>query len=192
MVKIAVCLEWSMPKMLLFVNYTHVIIIIIPRGCATQPNITKLGVSRDPTPIFVTRLIWKLPFRTHCNLLHTIDNCYPIEFILEKRCIKFLHSCLSSDNLVISNVAKSSCDNCYSTFGDNVRYFSNKYNIASKKWMEPFTDLLPCLFDHMHRSNPDLPVAHTIRELALCRDDNSTFLLTSVEMSQIIEYLCTI
>ena len=30
------------------------------------------------------------------------------------------------------------------------------------------------------------------RELALGRDDNSTFLLTSVEMSQIIEYLCTI
>ena len=134
----------------------------------------------------VARLIWKLPFRTHCNLLHTINNCYPIEFILEKRCIKFLHSCLSSDNLVISNVAKSSCDNCYSTFGDDVRYFSHKYNIASKKWMEPFTDLLPCLFDHMHRSTPDLPVA--IRELALCRDDNSTFLLTSVEMSQIIEY----
>ena len=44
----------------------------------------------------------------------------------------------------------------------------------------------------LHRSTPDLPVAHTIRELALCRDDNSTFLLTSVEMSQIIEYLCTI
>ena len=58
--------------------------------------------------------------------------------------------------------------------------------------MEPFTDLLPCLFDHMHCSTPDLPVAHTIRELALCRDNNSTFLLTSVEMSQIIEYLCTI
>ena len=42
----------------------------------------------------VTRLIWKLPFRTHCNLLHTINNCYPIEFILEKRCINFLHSCI--------------------------------------------------------------------------------------------------
>ena len=52
--------------------------------------------------------------------------------------------------------------------------------------MKPFTDLLPCLFDHMHRSAPDLPVAHTIRVLALCRDDNSTFWLTSGEMSQII------
>ena len=37
----------------------------------------------------VARLIWKLPFRTHCNLLHTINNCYPIEFILEKRCVNF-------------------------------------------------------------------------------------------------------
>ena len=141
----------------------------------------------------VTHLIWKLPFRTHCTLLHTINNCYPLEFILEKRCIKFPHCCLSSDNLVSSNVAKSSCDNCYSTFGDNVRYFSYKYNIASKNWMEPFThDLLPCLFYHMHRSIPDLPVAYTIRELALCHDDYSNFLLTSVEMSQILEYLCTI
>ena len=60
--------------------------------------------------------------------------------------------------------------------------------------MEPFADLLPCLFDHMHCSTLDLPVtvAHTFRELALCRDDNSTLLFTSVEMSQIIEYLCTI
>ena len=108
-------------------------------------------------------------------------------------CIKFLHSCLSNDNLVISNVAKSSfCDNCYSTFGDNVRYFTHKYSIASKKWVEPFTDLLPCLFDHMHSSTPDFPVAHTIRELALCRDDNSTSLLTSVQMSQHIIYLCAI
>ena len=49
----------------------------------------------------------------------------------------------------------------------NVRYFSHKYNIASKKWMEPFTDLLPCLFDNMHRSTPDLPVAHTIRVSSL-------------------------
>ena len=103
-----------------------------------------------------------------------------------------LNSCLSSDNLVISNVAKSSCDNCCSTFGDDVRYFSHKYSIASKKWMEPFTDLQPCVFDHMRSSTPDLPVAHTIRELAFFRDDNSTFLLTSVELSQIIEYLCTI
>ena len=83
---------------------------------------------------------------------------YSCNFILARCRVKFLRSCLSSDNLTISNVAESSCDNCYSIFGDNVRYFSHKCNIASKKWTEPFTYLLPCLFDHMHSSNPDLPV----------------------------------
>ena len=110
-----------------------------------------------------TRLIWKLPFRTHCIYYIQLIIVIVIEFILEKWCVKFLHFCLSSHNSIISNVAKSSCDCCYSTFGDNVRYFSHKYNIAAKKWMEPFTDLLPCLFDHMHSTcnTPDLPVAHT-------------------------------
>ena len=45
---------------------------------------------------------------------------------------------------------------------------------------------------HIHSSTPDLPVAHTIRKLALCRDGNSIFLSTSFELFQIIEYLCTI
>ena len=53
------------------------------------------------------------------------------------------------------------------------------------KWMEPFTDLLPCLFDQMHSSNLDLLVDHTISELVLCCDDNANFLLASVEMSLI-------
>ena len=55
----------------------------------------------------VRSLIWKLQFRTHCNLLQTINNCYHIELILEERCVKILHSCLSSDNLIVNNVAKS-------------------------------------------------------------------------------------
>ena len=50
-----------------------------------------------------------------------------------------------------------------------------KQIIASTKWTETFTDLLPCLFDNKYNSNPDLPVAHTIIELALSRDDNSNF-----------------
>ena len=94
----------------------------------------------------VTRLICKLPFRTHCNLLHTINNCYPIEFIIEKRCIKFLHFCISSHNLVISNVAKSSCDNCYSTFSDNVTYFSHKYILLPRsRWNYLLNYCLVCL-----------------------------------------------
>ena len=61
------------------------------------------------------------------------------------------------------------------TFHDDVRQFSHEYNIVSKRLLEQFTDLLPCLFDHMHSSNPDVVVVYTMKELALCRDDNSNF-----------------
>ena len=43
----------------------------------------------------------------------------------------------------------------------------------------------------MHGSNSDLPVALTIRELALCGNKYS-ICFNSVEMSQIIEQSCTI
>ena len=115
--------------------------------------------------ILLSCLIWSLPFRIYYNLLHTINNRYHIEFFLVKLCVKFFHSCLLSDNLIISNVAKPLCNNCYFSFDDKVRYFSHKYNVASMNWMETFTDLLPRLFDHRQSSDPDLPVAHTIREL---------------------------
>ena len=36
------------------------------------------------------RRIWKLPYRTHNNLLHLINLCLPIDVTLEKRCIKSL------------------------------------------------------------------------------------------------------
>ena len=87
-------------------------------------------------------MMFNTSFTKIINLFHTINNSYPIKFLIEKRCVKRLHSCLSSDYLIISNIAKSSCDNCYSTFGDNASLLSHKSNIASTKWREPFNDLL--------------------------------------------------
>ena len=51
--------------------------------------------------------------------------------LTSKHGVNFLPSSLSSDNLVISNIAKYSCDNCYSTFGDNVKHFRNSDYICS-------------------------------------------------------------
>ena len=48
-----------------------------------------------------------------------------------------------------------------------------------------------CMFFPTNKNMKQFPVIFK-SESILCRDDNSTFLLTSVEMSQIIEYLCTI
>ena len=36
----------------------------------------------------VVRKLWRLPYITHCNLLHTINNSLPIQISLEKRGVK--------------------------------------------------------------------------------------------------------
>ena len=55
----------------------------------------------------VVRGLWKLPNMTHCNLLSTINSSLPIEIALEKRCAKFIHSCLNSNNLIIKTTSIS-------------------------------------------------------------------------------------
>ena len=50
------------------------------------------------------RAILKLPFRTHCNLLHGINDTPPIDVILEQRCIKFIWTLLHPPNIIVKSV----------------------------------------------------------------------------------------
>ena len=51
------------------------------------------------------RRIWKLNSKTHNDLLHHINNCLPIEILLEKRCIKFIYKLINSEHSLHSRIA---------------------------------------------------------------------------------------
>ena len=53
------------------------------------------------------RKLWRLPYTTHCNLLHTINNSLPIEISLEKRSVKSIWSCVNSENDVVNYISVS-------------------------------------------------------------------------------------
>ena len=80
---------------------------------------------------------------THSNLLSLINSSEPIVYKLEKRCAKFIWSCLNSHNCVMlpNMSAKSSRS---SDFGDNYRYLNYKYNIEIHVWNLP---LCKCIND---------------------------------------------
>ena len=52
------------------------------------------------------RKLWRLPYTTHCNLLHTINNSLPIEISLEKRSVKSICSCVNSENDVVKTISR--------------------------------------------------------------------------------------
>ena len=53
------------------------------------------------------RAIWKLPFRTHCNLLHSINDTLPIDVMLEQTCIKLIWTKSSYQNSIITTLLLS-------------------------------------------------------------------------------------
>ena len=72
------------------------------------------------------RRIWKLNSKTHNDLLHHVNNCLPIEILLEKRCIKFIYNIINSEY------------SYHTTLGENIRYFMDKYKMSYKDWYSPF------------------------------------------------------
>ena len=46
----------------------------------------------------------EIPSPTHCNLLPSINKSLPVEFLVERRCAKFIWSCFNSHNLIVRNI----------------------------------------------------------------------------------------
>ena len=135
----------------------------------------------------VVRRIWKLPNMTHYNLLTTI-NSSPPEIALEKRCAKFIRSCLNSNNLISKSTSISALTTHRSQFGDNYRYICYKYKIPRNLWFLPIGNMLRYIDDFIVKYVCTSPEGFMIRELCLQRD-NDDFILSNSELSMLIDDL---
>ena len=116
------------------------------------------------------RAIWKLPFRTHCNLLHGINHTIPIDVMLEQRCIKFIWTLLHSPNNIVKSVMRSAINNGYSTLGEHFRYLSYNYNSSPTSWISPLGNVYKCINDYVTDFIVTTDICHFIRELCIGRD----------------------
>ena len=90
------------------------------------------------------RRLGKIANTTHGNLLSSINSSEPILYKLEKKCAKFIWSCLNSHNCVIKNITLYAKSRSSSDFGDKYRYLSYKYNIRIHLWNLPLCKLDKC------------------------------------------------
>ena len=72
------------------------------------------------------------------NTLTSINSSVLIVINLERRCAKFICSCLNSENQVKTITELAKCSSV-SNFEDNYRYLSYKYKIENHAWDSPFT-----------------------------------------------------
>ena len=68
-----------------------------------------------------------------------INQCYPIDITLEKKCIKFIWRLMNSEHILFNNVIKFSLFNMFTTIGENIKYFMYKYNVTMSDWYNSFS-----------------------------------------------------
>ena len=90
---------------------------------------------------YLEKINLKISPRSHCNLLHHINSCDPIDNIMEKRCIQFILNLMNSDTILFIRTVKHSLSMSSTTLGENIRYFMFKYGIYISEWYGPLSVL---------------------------------------------------
>ena len=116
----------------------------------------------------IKRRIWKLPYRTHNAIVHNLS--YNIDFQIDTRMIKFIHSCLNHSNIVCKSIALSKLYCIKSTIGSNYKYLSCKYGISQDDWYTNLSQLFKKVNMKCHEEMQHRNAAQTVVELCAIRD----------------------
>ena len=132
------------------------------------------------------RRLWRVPWRTHCNLLPHLAGVMAPELWFAKRSINFAKLAINSKNHYVKTVSNMAKYGSYSILGGNIRWLQYKYNLDVKQICKQWNDTCN---DEFHA--PLICQAIQIKELCHMRDRFCNEYLTREEISEILEYICT-
>ena len=103
----------------------------------------------------------------HNSLLHTINNCLPIDLLLEKRCIKFIWNLFNSAYELHKSIIRGSFYNKGSSIAENIRYFMYKYSISMYDWEKPLNVHMKKVYNYAssHSNVDDICTATALVDL---------------------------
>ena len=78
------------------------------------------------------RLLWYLPYRTHCNLLPIICDDLPVEYKLHIRFLKSIKSNMNTDNGIVKLCARLCMKGSISDTGKSLTYICSKYGLIKR------------------------------------------------------------
>ena len=130
------------------------------------------------------RRVWRVPWRTHCNMLPHLASVIAPELWFAKRAINFTKLALFSNNDTVRYISNMGIYGSYSIFGGNVRSLELNYNLNVKNVLEKW--------ERNCESDDDIVrVVEQVKELCKIRDRYKEEFLSREQCSDIIEFLCT-
>ena len=112
-----------------------------------------------------------------------------INVILEKRIIKFIYNALNNNHVCKHLLEiKLRCKN--SSFADNYKYISYKYQLCHSDWKKDQSHLMGKVKKKIDILYPKSSVASIITELSDMRDNHFYDVLSHDELISLIDELC--
>ena len=101
-----------------------------------------------------------------------MQQCLPINLILEKKCIKFIWNLYNSSHELHQTIVKNCVYNKGSTLAENTRYLMYKYDITINDWHQSLNYVIKkgYAYDNDRTNCNDTCTANVIRELCHHRD----------------------
>ena len=137
------------------------------------------------------RKLWVLPNTTHCKFLHTITNSLPFDLMLEKRCLKFIWSCINSNNTIVKSVSSSASMYSYSSLGGNYRFLSDKHDIWPINCTKSFSIVLRKFYDYVNKYVYSANEATLIRDVCIKLDSGDFSFFNIDKINEKVVLLCT-
>ena len=130
------------------------------------------------------RRVWRVPWRTHCEILPHLAGVMPPELSFAKNAISFTKLLLKSENPVVKMVTGMGMFGYHSVLGHNTRYLNAKYNLKTNVVNEHWKTL-------SLEQEEIARIASQIRELCYLRDTRQFHILSRTQINDIINHLCT-
>ena len=135
------------------------------------------------------RRIWKIPPRTHTNLVCNITN--NIGTIIDKRLVRFICNSINHSNKTRSNIlrVKLLCVNF--TFSSNFQYLSFKYGLTEADWYINIDHLMGKVRKKLSMLYPKSILCDVLMEFCAIRDNITTCDIASItDIIAMIEDIC--
>ena len=130
-----------------------------------------------------------LLFSCMCSYLHTINNSLPINLVFEKRCLKFIWSCINNNNTIVKSVSRSALKYNYSTLCENYRFLSDKYDMWPSYWAKLFSIVPNKFYDYVD-TNVYLANEAILGFVCIKQDSRDFSFFNIDELNEVVILLC--
>ena len=137
------------------------------------------------------RQVWKLPYRTHCQIVSNLSSKLCEFHMLIKRNLNFALKCINHSIAFVKYLFTCAMNSDKSVFQRNVKFCCQNLDLMIyDELTDVDNDIIFIKCEQLCKTQNALNLTHSVKELSLIRDNVAFSVINSSEAKMIIDDIC--